>query len=97
MWVTGSTHPLKQNQLIPFHRGEYLGVGLLEPQSMYVADADADSVRTRVIDFEAMERDEAPSAAAELYRSDLIFRWNGERVETAGKIPRQPVAGSILY
>lgn len=61
-----------------FHRGEYLGVGLLEPQSMYVADADADSVRTRVVDVEAMERDEAPYT-------------------TAGKIPRQPVAGNIPY
>ena len=31
---------------------------------MYVADADADSVRIRTVDVEAMERGEAPYAGA---------------------------------
>lgn len=89
VWVTGSAHPLKQSQLMLFHRGDYLGVGALAPQSMYVEEAGPDSVRTRVVDFEAMERNQAPGAEAELYRSDLTFWWNGERVEAVGRIPNQ--------
>lgn len=97
VWVTGSTHPLKQSQLMLFHRGEYLGVGALAPQSMYVTDSDGYSVNTRVIDFEAMERDQAPNAESELYRRDLGFWWNGERVEAVGEIPNQSLAVSIPH
>lgn len=97
VWVTGSTHPLKQSQLMLFHRGEYLGVGALAPQSMYVTDSNGDSVNTRVIDFEAMERDQAPNVESELYRRDLEFWWNGERVEAIGEIPNQGLAVSIPH
>ena len=92
VWVTGSTHALKQSQLMLFHRGEYLGVGALAPQSMYVVDADDTSVHTRMVDAEAMERDQAPNAVAERYRVDVTFWWNGERVEPIGEIPNQSLA-----
>ncbi|QGU05249.1 LppP/LprE family lipoprotein [Corynebacterium comes] len=97
VWVTGSTHPLKQSQLMLFHRGDYLGVGALAPQSMYVTEADSESVHTRVVDFEAMERDQAPNAEAERYRTDLSFWWNGEKVEAIGKIPNQGPAATIPH
>lgn len=89
VWVTGSAHPLKQSQLMLFHRGGYLGVGALAPQSMYVAETRPDAVHARVVDFEAMERDRAPGAQAERYRTDLTFWWNGQRVEAVGRIPNQ--------
>lgn len=92
VWVTGSTHPLKQSQLMLFHRGDYLGVGVLAPQSMYVVDADDTSVHTRMVDVEAMERDQAPNAVAEHYRRDVTFRWDGEQVEPVGEIPNQSLA-----
>lgn len=92
VWVTGSDRPLKQSQLMLFHRGEYIGVGALAPQSMSVVEADGTSVHTRMLDFEAKERDQAPDALAERYQVDVTFRWNGERVEPIGEIPNQSLA-----
>lgn len=97
VWVTGSDRPLKQSQLMLFHRGNYIGVGALAPQSMYVVDADDTSVHTRMLDFEAMERDQAPNAVAERYRVDVTFWWNGERVEPVGEIPNQSVDVTIPH
>ncbi len=87
--VTGSTHALKQNQLLLFHRGDSLGVGALVPQVHEVMDADGRSVTVRYIDSEAMERAGAPNAEAEHHKVTVTFWWNGERVEPVGRIPNQ--------
>lgn len=87
VFVTGSTHAQKQNQIMLFHRGEYLGVGLLAPQVYRHWEGDGQEVHVRLIDHEAMEADGAPNAAAAEYEVDLTFRWNGERVESVGRIP----------
>lgn len=92
VWVTGSDRPLKQSQLMLFHRGQYLGVGALAPQSLSVVAADDTSVHARMLDFEAKERDQAPDVLAEQYQVDVTFWWNGERVEPIGEIPNQSLA-----
>ncbi|RSZ62369.1 hypothetical protein EAH68_09515 [Corynebacterium hylobatis] len=92
VWVTGSDRPLKQSQLMLFHRGSYIGVGALAPQHLSVVDADDTSVHTRMLDFEAKERDQAPDVVAERYQVDVTFWWNGERVEPIGEIPNQSLA-----
>lgn len=91
VYVTGSDHPLKQNQLMLFHRGNYLGVGALTPQTHEVIATDDESVTVRYIDFEAMERDQAPTAVAENYQVEVTFLWNGAQVEPIGRIPNQGI------
>lgn len=87
VFVTGSTHAQKQNQMMLFHRGEYLGVGLLVPQVYRHWEGDGEAVHVRVIDREAMDVAGAPNAAAADYEVELTFWWNGERVEPIGRIP----------
>ncbi len=89
VYVTGSDDPLRQNQLLLFHRGGYLGVGALTPQTHEVITADDESVTVHYVDFEAMERDQAPATVAGNYRVEVTFLWNGAQVEPIGRIPNQ--------
>lgn len=85
--VAGSTHAQRQSQLMLFHRGEYLGVGLLVPQVYRNVSGDGTTVYTEVIDYEAMDRDGAANAVAPDYQVPLNFTWTGSQVEPVGRIP----------
>lgn len=85
--VAGSTHAQRQGQLMLFHRGEYLGVGLLVPQVYRNVSGDGATVYTEVIDYEAMDRDGAANAVAPDYQVPLNFTWTGSQVEPVGRIP----------
>ncbi|WIM70309.1 LppP/LprE family lipoprotein [Corynebacterium suedekumii] len=85
--VAGSTHAQRQGQLMLFHRGEYLGVGLLVPQVYRNVSGDGTTVYTEVIDYEAMDRDGAANAVAPDYQVPLNFTWTGSQVEPVGRIP----------
>jgi hypothetical protein len=76
-----------QNQLMLFHKGEYLGVGSDTVQQHQVIATTDDSVTVRYKDWEALDTAGAPNAEASNYTTDVTFTWDGSRVVPQGRFP----------
>ena len=76
-----------QNQLMLFHKGEYLGVGSDTVQQHQVIGTTDDSVTVRYKDYEALDAAGGSNAEASNFTTDVTFRWDGSQVVPEGRFP----------